>query len=1158
MHNAKGSIWLVAVLSLLFFSACTHTDRQRVDELNSLSYAYHYRDIDSTEAYARRAYELAVDYGDGRAEALNNLAFASILRMHYDKAALYLDEAIGCTDNCVELLISAVQQMRLCQRMSRNREFYDYREKAIKLINRINEERGMLDGRLRRRMVYAETEYAIVASTYYYYVGLERQSREALAAIEEDGEIRNDTAQYLNYLYNKGAGGIVVGQSQEGVATQEFELLLECFFTAQQRHYIFFEANALQALAEHLLSPAVNNRLMADYGQALNYIVPRQAANRDAYMLAGSMADASLALFESFGDVYQTAGAHRTLASCYTAVNDYGTALSHLEQSLADTTINRAPDLVASIREQLSVAYSAIDNKPASDYNRNIYLDMQEQTRQDRSLEARADRLSQASLQLNIMIAAVVFAILLLLFLLWLFSFLDHRQRRTNNVEKLLLPLRQWSETSERQSQEMQCRLEDVGERYVESEQRRTELLRRNVESRAKVALADSVIPFIDRMLNEVRLLSRRKENDSKRRERYEYISELTDEINCRNDVLTHWIQLRQGMLSLRIESFELGPLLAMVEKSRTAFRMKGVTLTVCPTTARVKADRVLTLFMINTLADNARKATKEGGTVTISAHEETDYVEVSVRDTGSGMTAEELSGVFSRNVADGHGFGLMNCRGIIEKYRKTSRLFSICSLSAESEQGRGSRFFFRLPRVVARVFVAFLVTTANINGFAAEGNTAFTSAETTYSSDLNTAAAYADSAYYSNIAGTYQRTIDFADSARLYLNHHYEKTHKGSRILMCREGNTSLTPAEIKWYHDSVATNYNVILDIRNETAVAALALHEWSLYTYNNKVYTQLFKEMSADNRLAEYCRVLQQAQTGKTVAVAICLLVLLTILPAYYVLYYRHRLYYRFCVERIDGINKVLLSDMTPEEKLLSIEPQMDGDFPERLKDVAEQIVATLRLAVERHLLEANRLEQAEDELRRSEYEGNNLYVCNAVLDNCLSTLKHETMYYPDRIRQLAANGEGQMESLQETVAYYRDLCALLGRQSSRQLDSVPIKVATLKASDIVDGAPNDVTVIGNAPLLTYLFDIVRKQTANAPITIESKTGGTAYVIFSVPLPPTADVTNLFAPIRENIPFLICRQIVREHSEATERRACGIIVTNGKLLITLPGKI
>ena len=83
-HNNRqhqGSIWLFAILGFLLFSACSRPDRQTVDRLNALSYASHYRDIDSTEAYAQRAYQLSAGYQEGRAEALNNLAFVRIVRM---------------------------------------------------------------------------------------------------------------------------------------------------------------------------------------------------------------------------------------------------------------------------------------------------------------------------------------------------------------------------------------------------------------------------------------------------------------------------------------------------------------------------------------------------------------------------------------------------------------------------------------------------------------------------------------------------------------------------------------------------------------------------------------------------------------------------------------------------------------------------------------------------------------------------------------------------------------------------------------------------------------------------------------------------------------------------------------------------------------------
>ena len=218
-------MWLRLALNLaiiILISACSPSDKAAVDKLNSLSYACHYRYIDSTAYYAQKAYDLSEGYPAGRAEALNHLAFVSMVRMDYDRADQQLKEAISLTDNQIELFVAEVQQMRLCQRRSHNREFYEHREHAIECRNRINEEREALSERQLLRLIYAESEYAIVNSTYYYYVGLERQSIEALQEINLD-EIRRDTAQYLNYLYNIGAGGIITEGSDDDIYQAEIE-----------------------------------------------------------------------------------------------------------------------------------------------------------------------------------------------------------------------------------------------------------------------------------------------------------------------------------------------------------------------------------------------------------------------------------------------------------------------------------------------------------------------------------------------------------------------------------------------------------------------------------------------------------------------------------------------------------------------------------------------------------------------------------------------------------------------------------------------------------------------------------------------------------------------------------------------------------------------
>ena len=1087
---------LNSLAALLIFSACSSPDRQAVDKLNSISFSYHYCHLDSTEAYARQALQLAAGdttsflgtaYRDGQAEALNNLAFVSIMRMDYDEAKQQLDLLATKTDNQIELLIADIQQMRLCQRRSQNREFYDYREQAVSRLKRINEERASLSERLQQRMVYAESEMSIVESTYYYYVGLERQSVDALSYIYKHIDIERDTAQMLNYLYNVGAGGIITEGTQEEISQQEFDFLMRCLLTARKYDYPYFEANSLEALSEHLLSRDVREQLIENNLPAMKFLNP-DGVESDS--LAVYLAEQALRIFMDYGDVYQIAGAYRTLASCYHAMDDDVTALEYLNLALSDEKINQAPDLVASIREQLSVAYGAIDDKAGSDYNRNIYIDLQEQTRQDRSLESRAAMYDKTANQQNIMMLVVILAILLLVFFLWLFNHLNQRQKnKTNNALDELI--------EQRREQLALTKL------HVEKN------ARRNLENRAKVSLVNTTLPFIDRIIHEVKALEAQGEDTDSR---LQYIRELTDKINEQNDVLTHWIQLRQGELRLRIESFPLQSLFDMVARGRMSFQLKGIDLQVEPTDAVVKADRILTLFMLNTLADNARKFTGKGGRVLISALQSEDYVEVSVSDTGMGMTEEQLAHLFDHktivdtpqpstlNPQPSHGFGLMNCRGIIEKYRKISNIFRVCTIQAESELGHGTRLFFRLPKGKL-LAIAFCLLTAGqslqANGHRPAAGILSPIAGT--NDNLGRAYIFADSAYFSNVNGTYARTLEFADSCRHYLNAFYLEQHPNGQMLMQREGDLSQVAAEIQWFHDSLKTNYNVILDIRNESAVAALALHQWSLYQYNNKVYTQLFKEKSADNTLEEYCRLMQLSQTNKTIAIILLLLMLAIILPAYYLLYYRHRLERRSRQER---------------------EQQDNAEF-------------------------------LEDERRRAELENNNLHVANSILDNCLSTLKHETMYYPSRIRQLIDSRELNLQAIDEVVTYYRDIYALLSQQAMHQVSQGKLH---LKAVSLYGQ-----TVLGDENLLRYLFEILTRQKEN--ISAEAKDD--KYVLFTVRMPQLKlteeEAQNLFTPTQDHINYLLCRQIVRDHSEATNRRGCGIWAeqVNGitNIKITLP---
>lgn len=1145
----KFSAFIVMMLALFFYSACGPSHKQEVDRLNTLSYAYHYRNLDSTKMLAQRALALSDDYSAGYAEACNNLAFVEMAKMNYKEARRWLGLVEEKSNNQLELLIADVQMMRICQRESHNKDFYSYREKAMVRLRRLGEEASNLPPRERRRATYAHSEFDIVDATYCYYVGLEESMLKALNDIDADA-LEADTAQYLNYLYNIGSGGAITNGTSEQIAQTEFDYLIQCYMLASAGRvvmsdgtmaggYPYWQANALQAISEHLQKAKMRDFLIRNNLPAIQYLNVEQMPDT---LLAGNLAQRALNLFISYGDTYQIAGGYRTLAECYFAIEDYNSAGDCLVRALqVSKNIKSAPDLVASIRERLCLVYSALDNKQQSDYNRNIYLDLQERTRQDKQLEARATLLDDNALQLNLMIAAVLVMILLVVILLYLFDRMRIRKIQSKPLSSLLEPLEQWKQRNAQYINDINERKEELDEEISIARLHLDDNKKRNLEQRAKVSLVNSITPFIDRMIHEVDKLAEDDGStpDEVKQERYEYISELTDKINQYNTILTNWIQMRQGTLNLRIVSFPLQPLFDIVAKSKMSFQMKKIKLDVQPTAAKVKADRTLTLFMINTIADNARKFTPAGGKVTVSAEEHDKYVEIVIADTGKGMDEEQLAHVFDRTYTGGHGFGLLNCKGIIEKYKKVSSIFNICHIEAESEVGKGSVFRFRLPKGIGRMIVGvILLLASSVSSFASQIHQ-HTLATGKVSRELTLADAFADSAYYSNINGTYQRTLAFADSAIYYLNQHYLRQYPQGKNLMVSSPKLSQA-AELKWFADSVTTDYSIILDIRNESAVAALALHQWTLYDRNNKVYTKLFRERSTDNTLPEYVRTMQSSENSKTVAVILLFLLLLQLPIAYYLLYYRHVVTYRFAVDRIRDINLLLLSDQSIPEKLKRIREiwskksrHTRANF--RLDEVVHEIEEELKRGLDLSNGKEADNQLLEDELRRVRFENDRLHVSNSVLDNCLSTLKHETMYYPSRIRQLIEASPDDVASLKELVDYYKSIYLMLSAQAMEQVET------NLKC---------------DAALKDYLFRLIQetvKDLAKAhgiaitQVKQEIKTVHTAYAtcqfVFSGLRYDDSLHHRLFTPLTVDMRFLVCRQIVREMGETTNLRGCGI---------------
>ena len=101
---------------------------------------------------------------------------------------------------------------------------------------------------------------------------------------------------------------------------------------------------------------------------------------------------------------------------------------------------------------------------------------------------------------------------------------------------------------------EEQQRLEK--EQYVH-ELHLMENKRQNEVKKACLSIVTGIVPYIDRMVNEVRKLRTLPAANAEviQQGKLGYIDELVTKINEYNDILALWIKMRQGTLSLNIET---------------------------------------------------------------------------------------------------------------------------------------------------------------------------------------------------------------------------------------------------------------------------------------------------------------------------------------------------------------------------------------------------------------------------------------------------------------------------------------------------------------------------------------------------------------------------------------------------------------------------
>ena len=115
--------------------------------------------------------------------------------------------------------------------------------------------------------------------------------------------------------------------------------------------------------------------------------------------------------------------------------------------------------------------------------------------------------------------------------------------------------------------------------------------------------------------------------------------------------------------------------------------------------TVEIDADRDKIKQVILNLLSNAVKYNRENGKIILHAHNDPDWIVISVQDDGMGIPEEEIPEMFNKFFRSEHtegkkpgtGLGLSICKRIVESHGG--------SISVKSRLEEGSTFTFQLPR---------------------------------------------------------------------------------------------------------------------------------------------------------------------------------------------------------------------------------------------------------------------------------------------------------------------------------------------------------------------------------------------------------------------------------------------------------------------------
>ena len=269
------------------------------------------------------------------------------------------------------------------------------------------------------------------------------------------------------------------------------------------------------------------------------------------------------------------------------------------------------------------------------------------------------------------------------------------------------------SEKSHREMQQLANALSYSNERINESNQQleaRVQVRTQELEAARERAMRSEKLAIIGQLsggiahdlrnplgaIKNAAYLAKRKFGRERSAEEDEKIAELLDmidgDVTRAEDVISNLLSFGNDK-EIALSMTDIGD---VINHSMSSFVLnEGIDLSISiePGLPLVMGDDSHLIRTLQNLVANAQDAMENGGRLIVSAHANGGSVEVVVKDTGSGISSENIEKIFDplySGKSSGTGLGLAICHEVISKHHG--------SIAVESEIGVGSSFTICIP----------------------------------------------------------------------------------------------------------------------------------------------------------------------------------------------------------------------------------------------------------------------------------------------------------------------------------------------------------------------------------------------------------------------------------------------------------------------------